>query len=137
MKKIFYIGAGIIVISFITALITVSVVQQGSVGGNVYTSTKFNVASTSKTVAVTSDVQLVGTTTANFPRAYTIICNDSSQVVYLGLDGDKVVTQSTGIRLNANGGCYEINDQNLYTGAIRATSTNETSSNVTINDYTL
>ncbi len=128
----------ILSISILGALIALSLFSQRSesIGGDIWTSSQFSVASTSKVVAVTSDIMLVGSSTSAYQRAYTSICNDSSQVVYLGLNGDKQVTQSNGIRLNA-GNCYEITDQNLYTGAIRATSTNETSSNVIINDFTL
>lgn len=63
------------------------------------------------------DIQILGTTTN---RMYAAVTNDCSSVVYLTLDND--APQDFGIRLNANGGSYEINDQNLYTGAIRATS---------------
>ena len=50
-------------------------------------------------------------------RQYLAIVNDSANTVYicltmLGCDGN------TGIRLNANGGSYEINQENLYTGPV-------------------
>ena len=49
-------------------------------------------------------------------RLYALIVNDSDTVIYLTLGGTAVLHQ--GIRLNANGGSYEINWTNLYTGSI-------------------
>ncbi len=101
----------------------------GTYAGNV----GFFQTATSGAMTITSDAQILATSSS---RGYVIICNDSSQVVYLGLDADKPVTLSTAqVRLNASGGCYEINDLNRYWGAIRASSTNETSSNLLISEY--
>jgi hypothetical protein len=49
-------------------------------------------------------------------RQYTALVNDSSNSVYLSL-GSAAVSGS-GIRLNANGGSFEITPDNLWTGAI-------------------
>lgn len=54
-------------------------------------------------------------------RAYACIVNDSAVVVYLSL-GNAAVT-NRGIRLNANGGSYEITNDNLWQGAIYAKTT--------------
>ena len=51
-------------------------------------------------------------------RNYCCIQNDSAVVVYIALGAPAVV--GSGIRLNANGGSYEINYTNLFTGAIYA-----------------
>ena len=55
---------------------------------------------------------------ANGAREYALIVNDGSVVCYLNLGSTAVA--NTGIRVNANGGSYEIgrNWGNLYTGAI-------------------
>lgn len=53
---------------------------------------------------------------ANASRGYAAIVNDSDAVVYLALGAAAVANQ--GIRLNANGGSYEINWTNLFRGAI-------------------
>lgn len=53
---------------------------------------------------------------ANASRLYLAIVNDSDTTVYLGIGAAAVANQ--GIRINANGGSYEINWTNLYTGAI-------------------
>ncbi len=76
----------------------------------------------------------------NSARDYAIFCNDSNVPVYLtvttsvltvdGLgttNGDAAATSSIaaldGIRLNANGGCYELLPENLVWGHVWATST--------------
>ena len=105
-------------------------------GGSAYTSSVFDKASTSVRTAVTTGARILGSSTPPYQRAYTIICNDSAQVVYLNMNGDKPFVSSTGVRVAA-GACYEISQDNLYTGAIWASSTNQTSSFLNIVDYTL
>jgi len=55
---------------------------------------------------------------ANLDRKYLLVINDSDTVCYLYLGGTAVA--SKGIRLNANGGSFEMSLQagNLYQGAI-------------------
>ena len=55
---------------------------------------------------------------ANGAREYALFVNDGSAVCYLNLGSTAVASE--GIRINANGGSYEIsrNWGNLYTGAI-------------------
>ena len=53
---------------------------------------------------------------ANSDRLYALFVNDSGTVIYLRLGGAAVLNE--GIRLNANGGAYEINWTNLFTGAV-------------------
>jgi hypothetical protein len=57
---------------------------------------------------------------ANQKRQYILLQNDSDTAIYLGLGQAAVV--NTGIRINANGGSYEMSPKyrNLYTGAIYA-----------------
>ncbi len=65
------------------------------------------------------------TTTAilatNDNRHWASIVNDSDETIYLGLGTAAILNQ--GIRLNANGGSYNINAVNLFTGAINGIST--------------
>jgi len=70
------------------------------------------VTNTAVSVADTSTTIL----SANDARKYALIVNDSDTVIYLALGAAAVV--NSGIRLNANGGAYEINWTNLYKGAI-------------------
>lgn len=53
---------------------------------------------------------------ANPSRVYAAICNDSDTTIYLKIGAPAVVGE--GIRLNANGGVYEINWTNLHTLAV-------------------
>ncbi len=57
---------------------------------------------------------------ANTDRRYALFINDSDTVIYLMLGADAVANQ--GIRLNANGGSYEISAKlgSLYLGAVNA-----------------
>jgi hypothetical protein len=59
-------------------------------------------------------------TNANEARKYLLLVNDSASVIYLRLeDGAAAVHQ--GIRLNANGGSYEMTAATgVYQGAVRA-----------------
>ena len=54
----------------------------------------------------------------NSIRRYALFINDSDEVIYLSLSDTAIMNQ--GIRLNANGGSYEIIKDNLYNGAISA-----------------
>jgi hypothetical protein len=81
--------------------------------------TSFNLATTT-TSAITEKLVLP----ANEARTYAIITNDSDTVIYL--NQSDVSASSTidkfSIRLNANGGTYEITDKNLYVGNVYASS---------------
>ena len=65
----------------------------------------------------------VGNTTtaviaANTDRVYALIVNDSAEEIYLAFGESAVM--NTGVRINPNGGAYEMSAAfgNLYTGAI-------------------
>ena len=58
---------------------------------------------------------------ANPQRADAVFVNDSNQPIYLARDNAAVL--NAGIRLNAGGGSYEINRDNLFLGAINAIAT--------------
>ncbi len=72
---------------------------------------------------ISSTVKEVGTTSttvlaANKNREYAILINDSDTTIYLALGTDAELNK--GIRLNANGGSFEINKTNPYKGEINA-----------------
>jgi len=60
---------------------------------------------------------------ANANRLYALLVNDSVETIYIKLGAAAVLNQ--GIRLNANGGSYEMSKKqgNLYVGAINGIST--------------
>ncbi|MBA7481124.1 hypothetical protein ES707_16594 [subsurface metagenome] len=55
---------------------------------------------------------------ANANRIYAEFVNDSDETIYL--DESATAVMNEGIRLNAQGGSFEIGSTNLYTGAITA-----------------
>jgi hypothetical protein len=61
---------------------------------------------------------------SNSARKYALFVNDSDTVIYLFFGTPAVANQ--GIRLNAAGGSYEINQQNMYTGQVCAITTTGT-----------
>jgi len=70
----------------------------------------------------------VGTTStlvlpANLGRKYASFVNDSLEVIYLSLGMEALPGE--GIRLNPEGGWFEINMTNLYLGSVYAVSTGE------------
>jgi hypothetical protein len=103
------------------------------------------VASSSAVTAVTSSTRILATTTSvtdssnSYVRVYAEICNPSSTLVYLRFDGDKPasVTGYTTVIAAAAGysACYQIRDYNQYLGSVQASSTNQTSVNVSATQY--
>ena len=76
----------------------------------------YRIASSSAITVTTTSGLLRATTSGS---GYAAIVNDGANVVYLNF-GDRPAVLYSGLRLNANGGTFEINDENLYKGAIRA-----------------
>uniref|UniRef100_A0A6M3J2H5 Uncharacterized protein n=1 Tax=viral metagenome TaxID=1070528 RepID=A0A6M3J2H5_9ZZZZ len=74
---------------------------------------------TQPSIAATTTTALA----ANANRLYALLVNDSVETLYIKLGAAAVLNQ--GIRLNANGGSYEISKKfgNLYTGAINGIGT--------------
>lgn len=54
----------------------------------------------------------------NATRFFASFVNDSNETIYLSLGASAVMNQ--GIRLNADGGSFEINETNLYIGPVSA-----------------
>ena len=72
--------------------------------------------STDKTCNVTTGSAIVLAPNRN--RSYALLINDSDTIIYL-MKG-KTAVAHRGIRLNAEGGSYEISSVNLYKGEIAA-----------------
>lgn len=68
--------------------------------------------------AVAVDTSTTEVLAANPRRHEAVFVNDSNKPIYLARGNDAVLNQ--GIRLNAAGGSYEINRDNLFLGAINA-----------------
>lgn len=84
-------------------------------------------APTFATVGVASAIVLA----ANAARQGAEFVNDSNKIIYLAFGAAAVV--GSGRRLNANGGSYIINAENLTTQDVRAISTGA-SKNLTVNE---
>ena len=58
---------------------------------------------------------------ANVQRVNAVFVNDSSETIYLARGNAAVI--GSGIRLNANGGSYEIDASNLFQGVVNGIAT--------------
>src|SRR5574343_1018879 len=114
MKKVYLLVAAIFVVAISVAGCTK--LPENSFGG-----TDFNRISEFKTfsrvTAGTSTGELI--LAANEARTYALFTNDSDTAVYLNLSASSTLARYT-VRLNANGGTYELNDTNLYVGTVDA-----------------
>jgi hypothetical protein len=81
------------------------------------------------TVGTTSVVVLNG----NSKRVYALVVNDSLQDVWLGFG--EPATQNQGIRLNSEGGNFELTWKNLFTGTISAISKSENVNVIGVDGY--
>jgi hypothetical protein len=105
------------------------------IGGNVFQSNQLTAASTTAPVTVTSSTRILATSSP-YTRVFAEICNDSGTKIYLNMDADKAASTAAGFPLAANT-CYTIDEANLYTGSVTASSTDETSVSVSVVDYVL
>lgn len=100
--------------------------------------TALSSATTTSRVSITTSVQIMATSTNSLgdenshSRAYASICNPGTNPVWLHLSKDVPTNIAAGKQTTAIAAaagynvCYEITDRNLYSGAITASSTNET-----------
>lgn len=122
-----YIGILVLAVLIVTNVVLINVSNRldtvksqdsslGSLTGgeNIYSS----VASSSAMTLTTNSALITATSTT---RQYAAIVNDCTTAIYLNFN-DVAATGNSGLRLNASGGSYEINSQNLYKGAIRGIS---------------
>jgi len=132
MKK--YLIAILIIQTLFLGGIWLRVSPSSPMGGPSSRTTRISTTATSGPMTITSDVQLLSTTTN---RTFAEVVNDCSSVVYLTTSGDEQASQATGFRLNANGGSWNTDTGNvfIYTGAVRASSTDETSCLLNVKEY--
>lgn len=74
--------------------------------------------SSATNAAVAVGIASTAVLAANANRRFATFVNDSANTIWLCMAAAAVI--NTGIRLNANGGSYEINQTNLYTGQVTA-----------------
>lgn len=105
-----------------------------------------SVATTTKSQAITSSARVLATTTNitdptnSYRRAYTSICNPNANPVFINLDADKAASLSAATYVIAAAAgynaCFELtSDVGEYNGSITASSTNQTSTTITVKEY--
>lgn len=113
-----------------------STINLGPTLGSATTSTSIAVTTSSRVLATTTNALGDGT---SYTRIYATICNPNANPVYISLNGDKPAsnTSSTYVIAAAAGYnvCYEINDRNPYNGSVTASSTNQTSTTISVSQY--
>lgn len=125
-KKIFGvlgIGAllvGVVLSSFLIAEKTDSPSQPPTFSG---APDAFIIDSWNVNTSSTIDVGARQILSANTGRVYARFTNDSDTAIYLNLSTASTTASAYAIRLNANGGTYDIGPTNLYTGAVYASTT--------------
>lgn len=92
----------------------------------------FNKANNTTSILVSSTTATRILATSS--RQYALIVNDSPYNIYISLNGDVAAKAYEGIRLNANGGSYEINSLNNYTGSIQGIAVGGSAS-TTVTEY--
>lgn len=102
-------------------------------------------ATTSAAFAVTTSTRVAATTTSttgtSYQRVYAVICNGNANPVAINMNSDVRTNSSTGAMttwIAAAAGynaCFEITDRNGYNGSITASSTNQTSTTITVQEY--
>ena len=126
MNKI--IGIGIVVIGLIV-LLTTGTMQLGGVVQNTPT---YSDIATSGIMSFTSSTQVLATTSR---RTYAVICNTTAtNSAYLSFRADRVPANGLLDFELGTGECYEIDNDNLYVGAVRATSSTGTI-NLTVTEF--
>lgn len=142
-KSILIAAIGILALAAILYAVNRPFVAEGS---SYPTSPALLVATTTKSQAITVSAQVLATTTnaldptGSYQRAYTVICNPNTNPVYLNLDSDKPASLGgTTYIIAAAAGyntCFELTaDRMIYHGSITASSTNQTSTTITVKDY--
>lgn len=142
-KTNYFIGA----FALLTFIAAFSVSVTPKVNANPYNATAIGAATTTNAIAVTTSTRILASTTnpvgtpgfTSFTRVYATVCNPNANPVYLSLNGDNLasISKSTYVIAAAAGysTCYEITDRNMYQGSVTASSTNQTSTTVTVSDY--
>lgn len=112
MTKINF-NIAILLVLAITAIAVIGSIHAKT--ANASTSTLIQKMNISKGVSVgNSSTELLP---ASSGRVYAIIVNDGAEPLYLSMNGSAAVA-GAGVRLNEEGGSYEINELNRYVGIV-------------------
>lgn len=123
-NKIIYTILGIAVIALIISCIALVRVPSQVFGGRSVNSFSGLMRNTSSSMTTTAREVSTSTT-----RSWLLLVNDGSNTVYCHkASTSTTLTAEEGIRLNASGGSYEINGENLYQGTVSCLTNSGTSS---------
>jgi len=128
-KKEIIIIALIVIIGFVALML--SSAKEPSVGGS-FSQVRGSTASSS-VLTITTDGELLATSSR---RLYARVVNNCASAIYLNTDGISA-SLTDGFYLAASGGVWDTGAAGTftYTGAIHASSTNETSCKVYVEEY--
>jgi len=132
-KSVFIVSFLTIVLSIVVSLGIFTFLQKdNSLSGIVRYMYSDDTAS-STVMTITSDTRILATST---DRIYARVINDCSSVVYLTDNADTPASLSSGFRLSASGGTWDSDSDNfIYTGSVRASSTDEDSCSLHVTEY--
>lgn len=123
-------------------------VPKATAAGPFYTNLPLT-ATSSAVVNVTTSTRIAATTSSptdsvnSFTRVYTTICTATNTPVAIFMNADQQANGSTGkvtAWIAAAAGynaCYEMTDRNVYLGSITASTTNQASAQVTVDQYVI
>lgn len=131
MKKFIYTSI-FITVAFLSGAYA-SNIKSNIFGGRSSVNNPLSYSSSSLTeTATTTQAPSVLVLSANSSRTYARITNDSDTAIYIGTASTSSINE--GIRLDADGGTFVINQDNLYTGEFWATSS-AASKNILITEF--
>lgn len=137
------IGIVILALCISAVLLFSQTTSVASATGPFYTNLAVN-ATTTQSFSVTSSTRILATSTSgigqSYTRVYASICNPNANPVYLNMNADQVASSSAGYTtvIAAAAGynaCYEITDRNTYNGSVQASSTNQTATVISVQQF--
>lgn len=140
-------SASVLILAFVLLLALYVLRAPDTARANVYTATSIGTATTSAATSVTTSTRIMATSTNpldptnSHVRVYAVVCNPNANPVALNLNGDKAANLTTGqvtaVIAAAAGynACFEITDRNLYSGSVTASSTNQTATTITVQQF--
>lgn len=135
----------VIAVCAIGAAFLINNTSEGNLGAQPTQYLNLGGATTSAATAITSSTRIMATTTSttgtSYTRVYASICNPNANPVAINLNNDiaaSVLTGQVTTWIAAAAGyntCYVINSDNGYNGSVTASSTSQTSTTITVQQY--
>lgn len=129
----------------VVGVVTLKSSPKGQLLGGAYTQTNLGSATSSAAFAITASARIIATSTSltgtSYTRVFASICNPNANPVVINMNSDKAADRNSGqvttVIAAAAGynACYEITDRNASSGSVTASSTNETSTTITVQQF--